>query len=87
VKAHSNRPRKNICGNRIRQARLTGEPTMTQNELADKLLAAGLKYVNQSVVSRMESRRRYVNDMELIALSRILKVTVGWLCGERLKKS
>ena len=56
-------------------------PRVSQNDLAGKLAAKGLA-LDQTAISRMERRLRYVMDYELIAIARCLNVSVAWLCGE-----
>jgi hypothetical protein len=39
--------------------------------------------MDQGTVSRIEHQVRTLSDYELVAFAKCLKVTVGWLCGER----
>ena len=68
--------RKNICGERIREARQMLR--MTQSDLAAKLQLEGAN-IERDSVSRIESGTRFVADYELLILSRILKVDLLWL--------
>ena len=72
---------RNVTGRRIREARLMRRPRVSQNDLAGRLAAKGL-ILDQTAISRVERRLRYVMDYELIAIARCLKVSVAWLCGE-----
>jgi ribosome-binding protein aMBF1 (putative translation factor) len=72
---------KNICGARIREARLNATPPISQEDLAGKLAAQGI-LIDRSAVSRIESRTRYLMDYEVGALARCLKVSVAWLYAE-----
>jgi hypothetical protein len=41
--------------------------------------------MDQGTVSRIEHQVRTLSDYELVAFAKCLKVTVGWLCGERIR--
>lgn len=70
---------RNIVGARVTEARLA--LGMKQVELLAKLQLAG---VDMSVpsLSLLEGQKRMVTDIELSALSDILKVSVDWLLGK-----
>ncbi len=68
--------RKNICGNRVREARVRRK--LTQEELAAKLQVEGLTLERDSV-SRIEIGTRFVADFELVVLSKVLNVDLKWL--------
>ena len=53
---------------------------LTQNDLAAKLQINGI-IIERDSISRIEIGTRFVADYELRELSKILKVTVGWLLG------
>jgi HTH-type transcriptional regulator, cell division transcriptional repressor len=74
-------PKKNVIGDRVRQARFRLSPVVTQEDLAGRLSAQHLP-MDRSAVARIELGERYVLDYELIALARVLKTTTGWLLGE-----
>ena len=69
----------NICGQRIRLARI--EAGMSQEAFAAKLQLAGLQ-IGQMAVSRIETGKRVVPDFELPYLAKALNVSVTWLLGE-----
>lgn len=69
---------KNIIGERVRQARKDAEPPITQMDLVARLQTAGVK-IDQSGLSKLESGRRPVTDIEVVELAKALKVEVGWL--------
>lgn len=73
--------KKNLVGTRVRQARKTAKPPVTQMELVARLQVLGMK-IDQSVVSKIENGQRPVMDVEVAALAEALKVSVGWLFGE-----
>jgi transcriptional regulator with XRE-family HTH domain len=63
-------------------ARLSAKPAVTQEQLAARLQVAGFEYIDQAKVSRIESGERPVQDYELLAISKALGVTPGWLLSE-----
>ncbi len=66
----------NICGGRVREAR--EKLQLSQELLAAKLQTEGLG-VNQNSISRIETGKRLVADFELVALSKVLGVSMEWL--------
>lgn len=60
----------NICGKNISVFRK--EIKISQRELADRLQLAGLD-VDKNAVQRIESGQRFVTDIELLAISKVLK--------------
>lgn len=69
---------KNICGDRVHEARC--KLRLTQSDLAAKLQLDGIT-IERDSVSRIEIGTRFVADYELRALAKILKVSVNWLLG------
>ena len=67
---------KNIIGLRIRKARK--KAGMTQMELAAQMQVLGIP-IERSGIAKLETGRRPVSDIEIAAISRILKITVAWL--------
>ena len=78
MKIYDYNGKKNICGDRVHEARCRHR--MTQSDLAAKLQLAGI-IMERDSVSRIEIGTRFVADYELKVLSEILKVSVGWLLG------
>lgn len=70
--------KKNICGDRIHEARC--KHRLTQSDLAAQLQIAGV-IIERDSISRIEIGTRFVADYELRELARILKVTPTWLLG------
>lgn len=70
--------KKNICGEKVHEARR--KCRLTQSDLAAKLQLEGI-IVERDSVSRIEIGTRFVADYELRALAKILKVSVNWLIG------
>lgn len=69
---------KNIIGKKVEQRRkLLG---MKQKDLLTQLQIEGLD-LNTSGLSKLEGQLRYVNDKELVVLSKTLGVSVNWLLG------
>lgn len=63
---------KNVCGSRIREARLKAKPQISQENLAGKMAALGV-LLDRSAVSRIESRSRGLLDYKVQSLARCLK--------------
>jgi transcriptional regulator with XRE-family HTH domain len=78
VKIYDYNGRKNICGDRVHEARC--RQRLTQSDLAAQLQVAGI-IIERDSVSRIEIGTRFVADYELRELSRILNVSVLWLLG------
>ena len=74
--------KKNILGDRIRQARKAAKPPITQLDLVARLQASGLS-IDQSGLSKMENGQRPITDIEIEALSKALKVSISWLFREK----
>ena len=68
--------RNNVCG--ITVARLRTAAGISQRELADRLQRSGLD-VDKNAVQRIESGQRFVTDIELLHLSRVLGVGLDTL--------
>ncbi len=68
--------KKNICGEKIREARLNKK--LTQENFAAKLQVEGLDIVRESVC-RLEKGDRLVTDFELKVIAKVLNVDVNWL--------
>lgn len=76
MKIYDYNGKKNICGNRIREARQ--KRRMSQSELAAKLQVQGV-IIERDSISRIESGTRFVADYELKIFSEILRVPLEWL--------
>lgn len=79
MKIYTYKGKKNLCGDRIREARL--KRRLSQSELAAKLQIEGITLERDSI-SRIEIGTRFVTDYELKVFARILKVEVEWLLEE-----
>ena len=78
MKIYDYNGKKNICGDRIHEARC--KLRLTQSDLAAQLQINGI-IIERDSVSRIEIGTRFVADYELRELSKILKVSVNWLLG------
>ena len=75
----------NLCGHRVKIARVA--KNMKQIDLAAAMNVDFKIDITQNGVSYIERGERFVKDFELVALARILDVTVEWLLeGDDLPK-
>ncbi len=74
---------RNLVGARVTEARL--RQGMKQNELLARLQVAGIE-ISIPALSLLEGQKRPVSDIELVALSKALNVSVEWLLGIDSKK-
>ena len=72
--------KKNICGERIREARL--KLRFSQTNLAVRLKLEGVELERDSI-SRIEIGTRFVPDYELLFFAKVLGVSAEWLLGLR----
>ena len=78
MKIYDYNGKKNICGDRVHEARC--RLRLTQSDLAAQLQVAGIN-IERDSVSRIEIGTRFVADYELRELAQLLKVSVAWLLG------
>ena len=76
MKIYDYKGRKNLCGERVHEARC--RLRLTQADLAARLQSAGVT-LERDCVSRIEIGTRFVADYELLMLAKILGVSVEWL--------
>lgn len=69
----------NVCGKAISAKR--EEMHISQRELADLLQLSGLD-VNKNAIQKLEAGERFVTDIELIHLSKVLNLSYEELLGE-----
>ena len=79
MKIYDYNGKKNICGERVHEARR--RQRLTQSDFAARLQVAGI-IIERDSVSRIEIGTRFVADYELKAIAEILNVSVDWLLGE-----
>ena len=65
--------RNNLCGKNV--GRFRSAMKLSQRALADKLQLHGLD-VDKNAIQRIESGQRFVTDIELVALSAVLEVSL-----------
>ena len=70
--------KKNICGDRVKEARK--KLKITQSDLAARLQTEGVN-IERDSVSRIEIGTRFVADYELVVLCKILNVSADYLLG------
>ena len=66
----------NICGRKIYYLRK--DLKISQRILADKLQLYGLS-IDKNAIQRIESGKRFVTDIELVAIANIFNITVDEL--------
>ncbi len=64
----------NICGKKVKEIREKLPERTSQRKFADMLQIAGLD-IDKNAVQRIESGKRFVTDIELKAIAKVLKVT------------
>ncbi|MBQ6713597.1 MAG: helix-turn-helix transcriptional regulator [Selenomonadales bacterium] len=79
MKIYDYQGKKNISGERIREARL--KRRLTQADFAAQLQVAGVT-IERDSISRIEIGTRFVADFELLAIAKVLNVSVEWLLSE-----
>ncbi len=73
-KNKSKNGKNNICGEKIAELRMNMIPKTSQRQLADKLLLMGID-VDKNAIQRIESGKRFVTDIEIIAFCRVFHIT------------
>ncbi len=79
MKIYSYKGKKNLCGDRIREARQ--KKRLSQSDLAAKIQIEGV-IMERDSISRIEIGTRFVADYELKVFAKVLNVTVEWLLEE-----
>lgn len=78
LKIYDYNGKKNIAGDRIREARL--KRRLSQSDLAARMQLEGI-IIERDSISRIEIGTRFIPDYELPVFSRILGVSIEWLLG------
>lgn len=78
MKIYDYNGKKNISGDRIREARQ--KKRMSQTDLAARMQVEGI-LIERDSISRIEIGTRFVPDYELPIFSKVLDVSVNWLLG------
>ena len=76
MKIYDYKGKKNVCGERVRQARVLQHST--QSELAARLQIEEV-ILERDSISRIEAGTRFVADFELLVLAKVLRVEPTWL--------
>lgn len=76
MKIYIYKGKKNLCGDRIKEARLNQH--LSQSDLAARIQVEGIM-IERDSISRIEIGTRFVADYELMIFARVLKVNVEWL--------
>lgn len=71
--------RNNLCGRKIYVLRKNMK--LSQRQLAEKLQINGLD-VDKNAIQRIEAGKRFITDIELLALSNVLNVSINDLFDE-----
>lgn len=66
----------NLCGGQV--ARLRVAMGISQRQLADLLQLEGLE-VDKNAIQRIEAGKRFVTDIELVQLAKVLRVSITQL--------
>lgn len=69
---------KNVVGAQVRRVRKAAKPPITQADLVARLQVLGI-LMDQSRLSKIETGRRPVSDIEVLAFAKALKVPVSLL--------
>ena len=78
MKIYDYNGKKNICGDRVREARQ--KQRISQSDLAARLQIEGV-ILERDCISRVEIGTRFVTDYEIIVLAKCLRVSPLWLLG------
>ena len=67
---NKNDGKNNLCGERIRELRLSHPSKLSQRALADKMQLIGID-LDKNAIQRIEAGKRFVTDIELKAFAEI----------------
>ena len=68
----------NLCGNKIKELRQALIPTVSQRMLADQLQLIGID-LDKNAIQKIESGKRFVTDIEIVALAKVFQITTDEL--------
>ena len=71
---------RNVIGKRVKEARQSHSPPLTQDQLSGKLATDGVQ-LDRVAIAKIETGIRCAFDYEVRALAMALKVDVRWLLG------
>lgn len=75
----SSNGKNNLCGAKI--ALMRSEMKLSQRKLADSLQIAGLD-IDKNAIQRIEAGKRFVTDIELKVIAKVLNISVEELIQE-----
>ena len=75
---NKNDGRNNLCGDNIRNLRLSYPSKLSQRALADKMQLIGID-IDKNAIQRIEAGKRFVTDIELKGFAEILGVSIDRL--------
>ena len=75
---NKNGGKNNLCGEKIKELRLSHHTKLSQRALADKMQLIGVD-VDKNAIQRIECGKRFVTDIELKAFSEIFGVGIDTL--------
>lgn len=68
----------NLCGNKIKELRKALTPTVSQRMLANELQLIGID-LDKNAIQKIESGKRFVTDIEIVAFAKIFHITTDEL--------
>ena len=75
---NKNNGRNNLCGERIRELRMSFPTKLSQRALADRMQLIGID-VDKNAIQRIESGKRFITDIELKAFAEVFSVGINEL--------
>jgi len=69
---------KNLIGKQLKELRKTANPKISQRALSHKLQLMGVD-MDRNVITRIETNKRYVTDIEIKAIAKIFNVSYDYL--------
>ncbi|WP_324825271.1 helix-turn-helix transcriptional regulator [Sinanaerobacter sp. ZZT-01] len=68
----------NLCGSKIKKLRQALIPSVSQRMLADQLQLIGID-LDKNAIQKIESGKRFVTDIEIVAFAKIFNTTTDEL--------
>ena len=75
---NKNDGKNNLCGDNIRDLRLSYPTKLSQRALADKMQLIGID-IDKNAIQRIEAGKRFVTDIELKGFAEIFGVSIDRL--------
>lgn len=80
-KNHTKDGKNNICGKKIKEIRMNLPKKTSQNDLSSLLQVNGLD-IDKNAIQKIESGQRFVTDIELKTIAKVLDVSYEVLLDE-----